>query len=140
MNHECCNPLCALTNWIPDIGGARTALFNWLFARHHGGTYLLRIEDTDKERSSDAAVAAIHEGLNWLGLDGDKKAVSQSAQIQRHIEIAAELVKKGRLTDAFDDAELQALRENVRRPGLHYDHHGAIETLLVRLSDHLRCV
>ena len=77
------------------IGGARTALFNWLFARHHGGTYLLRIEDTDKVRSNNAAVAAIHEGLNWLGLDGDKKAVSQSAQLQRHTEIADELVKKG---------------------------------------------
>ena len=57
------------------IGSARTALFNWLFARHHGGTYLLRIEDTDKVRSTDSAVEAIHEGLNWLGLGGDKPAV-----------------------------------------------------------------
>ena len=99
MNHECCNPLrphqLDSCHWR-----RRTALFNWLFARHHGGTYLLRIEDTDKERSSNAAVAAVHEGLDWLGLNGDKKAVSQSAQIQRHTEIAAELVK-GQLTDAF---------------------------------------
>ena len=53
------------------IGGARTALFNWLFARHHGGRYLVRIEDTDRGRSTDAAVAAIHAGLDWLGLAGD---------------------------------------------------------------------
>ena len=52
------------------IGGARTALFNWLFARHHGGKYLLRIEDTDRARSTDAAIAAIHDGLDWLGLGG----------------------------------------------------------------------
>jgi glutamyl-tRNA synthetase len=52
------------------IGGARTALFNWLFARHHGGKYLLRIEDTDKKRSTDAAISAIHDGLSWLGLEG----------------------------------------------------------------------
>ena len=62
------------------IGGARTALFNWLFARHHGGTYLLRIEDTDKARSTDAAISAIHVVLDWLGLGGDKPAISQSAQ------------------------------------------------------------
>ena len=62
------------------IGGARTALFNWLFARHHGGTYLLRIEDTDKTRSTNAAIAAIHDGLDWLGLGGYKPAISQSAQ------------------------------------------------------------
>jgi glutamyl-tRNA synthetase len=101
------------------IGGARTALFNWLFARHHGGTYLLRIEDTDKERSSDAAVAAIHEGLNWLGLGGDKTPVSQSAQSQRHAEIAAELVKKGVAYRCFlDDAELQALRAECKASGV----------------------
>ena len=66
------------------IGGARTALFNWLFARHHGGTYLLRIEDTDKARSTDDAVAAIHDGLDWLGLAGDRPAGSQSAQSHLH--------------------------------------------------------
>ena len=57
------------------IGGARTALFNWLFARHHGGTYLLRIEDTDRARSTDAAIEAIFDGLNWLGLGGDEAPV-----------------------------------------------------------------
>ena len=100
------------------IGGARTALFNWLFARHHGGTYLLRIEDTDKARSTDAAVAAIHDGLNWLGLGGDKPAVSQSAQSQRHAEIAAELVNKGAAYRCFlDDSELQALRAECQATG-----------------------
>ncbi|MGB2534595.1 MAG: glutamate--tRNA ligase family protein, partial [Candidatus Puniceispirillum sp.] len=53
------------------VGGARTALFNWLFARHHGGTYLLRIEDTDRQRSTEDAIKAIHDGLDWLGLGGD---------------------------------------------------------------------
>ena len=108
------------------IGGARTALFNWLFARHHGGTYLLRIEDTDKARSTDAAVAAIHEGLNWLGLAGDKPAVSQSAQSQRHAEVAAELVKKGAAFRCFlDDAELRRFVLNVSRPAPRLDHLGA---------------
>lgn len=100
------------------IGGARTALFNWLFARHHGGTYLLRIEDTDKARSTDAAVAAIHEGLNWLGLSGDRPAVSQSAQSQRHADISAELVKKGAAYRCFlNDSELQALRKECQATG-----------------------
>jgi glutamyl-tRNA synthetase len=100
------------------IGGARTALFNWLFARHHGGTYLLRIEDTDKARSTDAAVAAIHDGLNWLGLGGDKPAVSQSAQSQRHAEIAAELVNKGAAYRCFlDHGELQSLRAECQVTG-----------------------
>ena len=100
------------------IGGARTALFNWLFARHHGGTYLLRIEDTDKARSTDTAVAAIHEGLNWLGLAGDKPAVSQSAHSKRHANVAAELVKKGAAYRCFlDDAELQAIRAKCQATG-----------------------
>ena len=100
------------------IGGARTALFNWLFARHNGGKYLLRIEDTDKARSTDAAVAAIHEGLNWLGLGGDKPAVSQSDQSQHHADIAAKLVEKGAAYRCFlDDAELQALRAECQTTG-----------------------
>ncbi|MFX7071643.1 glutamate--tRNA ligase family protein, partial [Acinetobacter baumannii] len=62
------------------IGGARTALFNWLYARHHGGTYLLRIEDTDRARSTEAAIDAIFDGLNWLGLGGDAEPVFQFAR------------------------------------------------------------
>ena len=68
------------------IGGARTALFNYLFARHHGGQYLLRIEDTDKERSTEAAKQAIHDGLNWLGLSGDQEPLLQSTREDRHRE------------------------------------------------------
>jgi len=100
------------------IGGARTALFNWLFARHHGGTYLLRIEDTDKARSTDAAVAAIHDGLNWLGLGGDQPAVSQSAQSARHAAVAAELIERGAAYRCFlDSAELEAIRKECQASG-----------------------
>ena len=123
------------------IGGARTALFNWLFARHHGGTYLLRIEDTDKARSTDGAVAAIHEGLNWLGLGGDKPAVSQSAQSQRHADIAAELVKKGAAYRCFlDDTELHTLRAECQATGAPLNRHGATKTRLLCQTGHLRCV
>ena len=66
------------------IGGARTALFNWLFAQHHGGHMLLRIEDTDRARSTEAAVTAIHEGLEWLGLDWRGEPISQFARAARH--------------------------------------------------------
>ena len=75
------------------IGGARTALFNWLYARHTGGTMLLRIEDTDRERSTEAAIAAILDGLTWLGLDWDGEPVSQFARAPRHREVAEELVR-----------------------------------------------
>jgi glutamyl-tRNA synthetase len=77
------------------IGGARTALFNWLFARHHGGTYLLRIEDTDRARSTDAAIDAIFDGLNWLGLGGDAEPVFQFARSDRHAEVAHQLLAAG---------------------------------------------
>lgn len=101
------------------IGGARTAMFNWLFARHHGGTYLLRIEDTDKLRSTDAAVTAIHEGLHWLGLGGDQPVVSQSAQSQRHVEVAYQLVANGTAYKCFlTDNELQAVRADSKRLGI----------------------
>ena len=77
------------------IGGARTALFCWLYARHMGGKFLLRIEDTDRERSTKEAVAAIFDGLGWLGLAGDEPPVMQSARVDRHREVALELVKRG---------------------------------------------
>ena len=70
------------------IGGARTALFNWLYARHHGGRYLLRIEDTDRARSTPAAVEAILDGLSWLGLDWDGDVIYQFARAARHAEVA----------------------------------------------------
>jgi glutamyl-tRNA synthetase len=100
------------------IGGARTALFNWLFARHYGGTYLLRIEDTDKQRSTDDAIAAIHSGLNWLGIDGDEPAVSQSARATRHAEVAAALLENGAAYRCYLDAEeLSALRDAAHADG-----------------------
>lgn len=77
------------------IGGARTALFNWLYAKHTGGEFLLRIEDTDKQRSTKEAIEAIINGLKWLGLDWDKEIVLQSTRAQRHKEVAMEMVEKG---------------------------------------------
>ncbi len=78
-----------------NIGGARTALFNWLFARHHGGTYLLRIEDTDRARSTEPAIEAIFDGLNWLGLGGDEPATFQFARSERHAAVAHQLLAEG---------------------------------------------
>src|ERR687884_40767 len=77
------------------IGGARTALFNLLFARHHGGKFLLRIEDTDRARSTEPAIAAILDGMRWLGLDWDGDAVFQVARAARHAEIAQAMVEAG---------------------------------------------
>lgn len=100
------------------IGGARTALFNWLFARHHGGRYLLRIEDTDRERSTTEAIDAIHDGLSWLGLAGDEPAVSQSARAERHAEVALALVEAGAAYRCYlSDDELSALRDKAREDG-----------------------
>lgn len=77
------------------IGGARTALFNWLFARRHGGQYLLRIEDTDRARSTDAAIEAIIEGLNWLGLEADAPPIFQFARAPRHRQAAEDMIARG---------------------------------------------
>jgi glutamyl-tRNA synthetase len=102
------------------IGGARTALFNWLFARHHqlhgqGGVFRLRIEDTDRQRSTPEAVAAIIDGLSWLGLDWDGEIVHQFAGAARHAEIARELLAKGRAYHCFcTPAELEAMRARAR--------------------------
>jgi len=94
------------------IGGARTALFSWLYARAKGGKFLLRIEDTDKERSTQAAIDAIIDGLNWLGLGGDEPPVLQSTCAGRHAEVAHELVKRGAAYHCPVTAEeLQARRD-----------------------------
>jgi glutamyl-tRNA synthetase len=94
------------------IGGARTALFNQLFARRHGGVYLLRIEDTDKARSTQAAVDQILESLAWLGLSPDEPPVFQAAQEARHAEVARELLAKGKAYRAYETPEeLVAMRE-----------------------------
>lgn len=100
------------------IGGARTALFNALFARRHGGQYLLRIEDTDRARSTQAAVDQILDSLAWLGLSPDEPPVFQSAREARHAEVARELLAKGRAYLAFETAEeLQAMRERAMAEG-----------------------
>uniref|UniRef100_A0A1A9VJY1 Nondiscriminating glutamyl-tRNA synthetase EARS2, mitochondrial n=1 Tax=Glossina austeni TaxID=7395 RepID=A0A1A9VJY1_GLOAU len=78
------------------IGGARTALFNWLYAKHHGGKFLLRIEDTDRKRSTQEAIDAIIDGLKWLGVSYDGEIVYQSKRIERHIEVANLLVERGK--------------------------------------------
>ncbi len=100
------------------IGGARTALFNWLYARHTGGTMLLRIEDTDRERSTDAATAAILEGLSWLGLKWEGDPVSQYERACRHREVAEELVRLGKAYYCYaTPAELEEMREKARAEG-----------------------
>src|SRR2546425_1036473 len=78
------------------VGGARTALFNWLFARHSAGKFLLRIEDTDKERSSDEHTRVILDGLTWLGLDLDEEPVFQGARLKRHQEVADQLLSENK--------------------------------------------
>ena len=94
------------------IGGARTALFNWLYARHHGGTYLLRIEDTDRARSTEPAIAAIFDGLEWLGLAGDEPATFQFARSDRHAEVAHQLLEAGHAYRCYlTQEELAARRE-----------------------------
>ncbi len=87
------------------IGGARTALFNYLFAKHNGGKFLLRIEDTDKERSTAAAIDAILQGLDWLGLSYDDNYVLQSKNIQRHTEVAQKLLENGQAYLCYTSAE-----------------------------------
>lgn len=97
------------------IGGARTALFNWLFARHHGGTYLLRIEDTDRARSTDAAIDAILDGLSWLGLSSDAPPVYQFSRAARHAEVAHQMLAAGHAYKCFaTPEELAELREQQR--------------------------
>ncbi len=100
------------------IGGARTALFNWLYARHCGGRFLLRIEDTDRERSTEAAVEVIFDGLRWLGLQADEPAVFQASRIEAHRAAALELLDKGRAYRCFMSVEeVAAERERARAEG-----------------------
>src|SRR5215470_15476658 len=101
------------------IGGARTALFNWLYARHHKGVFRLRIEDTDRQRSTQAAIDAIVGGLNWLGLDWDDEIVFQFARAPRHAEVARQLLAAGKAYYCYcTPQELQAMREEQRAKGL----------------------
>jgi len=106
------------------IGGARTALFNWAYARGHKGKMLLRIEDTDRERSNPAAVDAILDGLKWLGLGWDGDAISQYSRMQRHADVANDLLKAGKAYHCYcSPEELTAMREKAeaeKRP-IRYD-------------------
>ncbi|MEE2698907.1 MAG: glutamate--tRNA ligase [Pseudomonadota bacterium] len=105
------------------IGGARTALYNWLFAKHHaeygaGGRFLLRIEDTDRKRSTKEAVTAIFDGLNWLGLDWCDEVVSQFSNSNRHIEIAERLLSEGKAYKCYcSPEELEKMRNKARQEG-----------------------
>src|SRR5665213_3660068 len=106
------------------IGGARTALFNWLYARHTGGTFLLRIEDTDRERSTPEAVAAILHGMEWMGLNWDGETIYQFARAARHRDVAEQLLAKGNAYRCYATAEeLAATREAQKAAGqpMRYD-------------------
>ena len=108
------------------VGGARTALFNWLFARRHGGTFILRIEDTDRERSSDAMVQAILDGMEWLGLDWDEGPVHQADGLERHRRDALRLLEEGKAYRCFcTPEELDAKRAAAegKTGGYRYDRH-----------------
>lgn len=100
------------------IGGARTALFNWLYARGRGGRFLLRIEDTDRARSTPEATEAILRGLRWLGLDWDGEAISQFARADRHAEVAHEMLARGSAYKCFATQEdIETFRESERASG-----------------------
>lgn len=107
------------------IGGARTALFNWLFARRHGGRFLLRIEDTDRRRSTAEAVAAILDGLAWLGLDPDEPPAYQFARRERHAEVARAMLAAGTAYRCYaTPEELQAMREAAAARGERFRYNG----------------
>lgn len=100
------------------IGGGRTALFNWLFAKHHQGKFLLRIEDTDRARSTQAAVDAILDGLKWLGLEWDGEAISQFERKDRHAEVVEEMLANGKAYRCYcTPEELEAMREAQKAAG-----------------------
>lgn len=106
------------------IGGARTALFNWLYARKRGGKMLLRIEDTDRERSTDAAIEAILDGLKWLGIEWDDETVYQFTRAARHREVAEQLLADGKAYRCYATAEeLAQMREAAKAEGraIRYD-------------------
>ncbi len=106
------------------IGGARTALFNWLFSRHHGGKFLLRIEDTDRARSTEPAIAAILDGLSWLGLQWDGEVTYQFARAARHAEVARQMLANGHAYHCYaSPAELDEMRAALKAAGkpMRYD-------------------
>lgn len=107
------------------IGGARTALFNWLLARHYGGKFVLRIEDTDRERSTHEAVEAIFNGLKWLGINWDGEAVFQFSRIGHHVELAEQLVREGKAYYCYcSPEELEQMRNEALAKGLSPKYNG----------------
>ncbi len=123
-------PKAPVTRFAPSptgflhIGGARTALFNWLYARHHGGTFLLRIEDTDRARSTDAAIEAILDGMRWLGLDWDGPEVFQFSRAARHAEVANQLLANGHAYRCYATSEeLEEMRtaQRAAKQPMRYD-------------------
>src|SRR5258708_38980570 len=107
------------------IGGARTALFNWLYARKLGGKMLLRIEDTDRERSTDSAIAAILDGLKWLELDWGGDVIYPFIRAGRHREGAEQLLASGKAYHCYATSEeLTAMREKARAEGRTRPYHG----------------
>ena len=106
------------------IGGARTALFNWLYSRHTNGVFRLRIEDTDRQRSTPEAIEAIIEGMQWLGLNWDQEIVYQFARAERHAEVARQLIAQGRAYHCYaSPEELEEMRAKQKAEGkpLRYD-------------------
>ena len=107
------------------IGGARTALFNWLFARRHGGSYKLRIEDTDRKRSTQPAIDAILDGLDWLGLSSDGEPVYQFSRQPRHAEVVAEMLRRGHAYRCYATPEEMAeMRAEAQSEGKRFRYNG----------------
>ena len=117
------------------IGGARTALFNWLYARHHGGEFLLRIEDTDRARSTQPAIDAILTSLRWLELDWDGQEVYQSQRAERHAQVAHTMVEHGHAYRCYlTQDELEKIKRMIEKEcGEESSDHKAIERLIGRL-------
>ncbi|MFZ9080271.1 MAG: glutamate--tRNA ligase, partial [Alphaproteobacteria bacterium] len=107
------------------IGGARTALFNWLFARHFGGQFKLRIEDTDRKRSTEPAITAILEGLKWLELEWDGDPIYQYSRSERHREVVEMMLKSGHAYKCYaTPEELQTMRDAASAEGKRFRYDG----------------
>lgn len=118
------------------IGGARTALFNWAFAQSQGGKFLLRIEDTDKARSTTEAIDAILKGMDWLGLEADGEPVYQSKQQDRHIEVAHQLLESGYAYRSYaSDEEIEDIRAKAREAGVAGRYPGRDEPIADEFKD-----
>ncbi|MCV3769577.1 MAG: glutamate--tRNA ligase family protein, partial [Wolbachia pipientis] len=103
------------------IGGARTALFNWLYAKHHNGKFLLRIEDTDKKRSTQKSIDAIIDGLKWLNINYDEEIIYQSKRTKRYIEVANLLIKKNKAYHCYCP-ENKITEKQIKKKGKIYKH------------------